>query len=168
MFLYFLILIVSIYLFFHLFFAHQSKINMDSRELAKRCKRTFTSPTKLKSMFVESVKDDFIESSKTTIDGFAKSPDIASMKQIKSSKEYGSIVASFFGENDRLEVDNTIMKLNMVEENYKKKNKHFQGTDFFSVGPATSNIDNYFCEDDDEEQATFVMLFDKLSTDESE
>jgi hypothetical protein len=142
--------------------------NPDSRELARRCKKTFTSPAKLKTMFVESVRDDFIESSKTTIDGFTKSPDVASMKQIKTSKEYGSIVASFFGENDRVEVDNTIFKLNMAEENYKKKSRHLPG-DFFSMpGPASSSFDNYYCEDDEEEQAEFVMMFDKLSTDESE
>ena len=144
---------------------------MDSRDLARRCKTTFTSPTKLKSMFVDSVKDDFIQSSKTTIDGFNKSPDIATMKHLKTSKEYGTIVASFFGENERSDVDNTISRLHMAEESYKKRNKHFQHGDFFSMTPSTassSNLDNYYCEDDEEEQGELVVLFEKLSTDESE
>lgn len=145
---------------------------IQSRDLASRCKKTLTNQSKLQSIFVDSVKDDFIESSKTTIDGFQKSPDVISMKKIKSSKEYGSIVASFFGDDDRSDVDQTIHKLNMAEENYKRRNRHLHNNDLFfpqsSFPASSSTLDSYYCEDDEEQQAELVVLFDKLSTDESE
>ncbi len=143
----------------------------DTRSLAARCKKTLADHGKLKGIFAQSVKDDYVESSKSTIDGFVKSPDVLSMKKIQTTKRYAEVVVSFLGDDEEsvADVSKTVSRLNKTENTFKKKNKKTtEEGDFFSIQTSTMpNFDSYYGGGNDE-QAGLVMLFDRLSTSESE
>jgi len=145
--------------------------NTDTRSLASRCKQTISNREKLRGIFVESVKDDYVESSKTVMRDFKRSPDAISMKNLKSSKKFGETMVSFFGENDvsKSDINDTITKLSKTEESFKQRNKKTTGEGtFFSMSTASDTSFGSFYVDDDEEQAEFVMMFKDLSTSGSE